>query len=71
VCWGDYDSFVCWGDRSRVLMALMEDGRSPSQIPQSDVYDGLRLRHLPTKSEQDSLSAAMGKGAVGTMQKVK
>jgi hypothetical protein len=52
-------------------MALMEDGRSPSQIPQSDVYDGLRLRHLPTKSEQDSLSAAMGKGAVGTMQKVK
>ena len=45
-------------------MALMRYGQSPSQIPQSN-------RHLPTKSEQDSLSAAMGKGAVGTMQKVK
>jgi hypothetical protein len=45
-------------------MVLIQDGRSPSKIPQSN-------RHFPTKSEQDSLSAAMGKGAVGTIQKVK
>ncbi|WP_339376091.1 hypothetical protein [Calothrix sp. NIES-2098] len=33
---GDHDSFVCWGDLARVLMALMRDGRFPSQISQSD-----------------------------------